>query len=170
MSGKPVPFKATHGMSSTRTYKSWESMRQRCQNPRSDGFPNYGGRGIAVCDRWQSFELFFADMGERPQGPTLGRIDNEKGYFPGNVEWQDARKQALNTRRTVFLIVDGKRVKTDEAARLGVNVANWRAREHNTKVRKARKKAKLARRASITPEHIEAAKKEAALFFRKLRP
>lgn len=68
------------------------------------------------------------------------------------------------------MIVDGKRVKTDEAKRLGVNVANLLARDHQRKVRKARKKAKLARRASITPEHIEAAKKEAALFFRKLRP
>lgn len=78
------------------TYSSWTSMRRRCSNLED---PNYGGRGIAVCSRWNTFTNFVEDMGERPAGLTLDRIDPDKGYSPENCRWADASTQATNQRR-----------------------------------------------------------------------
>lgn len=76
-------------------------MRQRCQNPNADKFKHYGGRGIRVCDRWQSFENFFADMGHPPTPKhELDRMDNEGHYEPGNVRWATRKQQVRNTRVT----------------------------------------------------------------------
>lgn len=68
----------------TPLYRTWRSMRDRCENPRHKSYAEYGGRGIRVCERWLKFENFLADMGERPIGKTLDRIDNSRGYEPGN--------------------------------------------------------------------------------------
>lgn len=89
----------THGMSDTATYRSWGSMIQRCCNPNNPRYPEWGGRGIKVCERWLSFENFLADMGERPEGLTLDRIDNEGHYEPGNCRWSTHREQRMNQRR-----------------------------------------------------------------------
>lgn len=78
------------------TYGSWQSMRQRCLNPSSDGYARYGGRGIKVCERWNDFPTFLADMGERPTGMTLDRLDPDGNYEPGNVRWATAKQQATN--------------------------------------------------------------------------
>lgn len=78
----------SHGMTGTPTYRSWLSMRARCRYPSATRWKHYGGRGIKVCDRWQTFENFLADMGERPPGMQLGRIDNDGDYEPRNVRWQ----------------------------------------------------------------------------------
>jgi hypothetical protein len=91
----------THGMARTRIYNIWHAMLRRCRNPNVADYPNYGGRGIRVCDRWQRFENFYADMGDRPEGKSLDRIDNNGNYEPGNVKWSDAKEQKANQRTSV---------------------------------------------------------------------
>lgn len=73
-------------------------MKERCLNSRHKGWPNYGGRGITICERWFSFSDFLADMGERPHGTTLDRIDSDGNYEPGNVRWAFRHQQRINQR------------------------------------------------------------------------
>lgn len=68
-------------------YRTWRTMRSRCDNPNVKEYKIYGARGIKVCKRWERFENFLADVGERPPGRIMDRIDNDKGYFPGNFRW-----------------------------------------------------------------------------------
>jgi len=89
----------THGMSKTAIFKSWISMISRCRTVTDKNYAQYGGRGITVCDRWLKFENFYADMGQRPEGMQLDRIDNDKGYSPDNCRWVTPRENVLNSRR-----------------------------------------------------------------------
>lgn len=96
---KPKHGHARKAAGRTRTYISWLAMRGRCNNPADPGYDLYGGRGIKVCDRWNTdFALFLADMGERPPGMSIDRIDNERGYEPANCRWADAVTQRRNRR------------------------------------------------------------------------
>lgn len=93
------PMRTTHGHGNgSPTYKSWSMMVDRCTNPKNKRWLRYGGRGIKVCDRWRSFAAFLADMGERPEGKTIDRENNDGDYEPGNCKWSTAAEQNRNTR------------------------------------------------------------------------
>lgn len=98
-----MPFKQNPPL-----YHVWRSMKDRCLNPKAKAFPSYGGRGITVCARWvKSYAAFALDMGERPSGFSLDRIDNNLGYSPENCRWADRKTQQRNRRRAVFVVIDG---------------------------------------------------------------
>lgn len=119
----------THGMSHTDTNQVWRSMKDRCTNPNATGYHNYGGRGIAVCERWDKFENFLADMGIRPVGYTIDRIDNDGNYCPENCRWATTKEQLNNQRRNRFYELNGERKTIAEwAEKLGVNWSTIRNR------------------------------------------
>lgn len=96
--GSAEPMKTQHRMSAHPLYHTWENMRQRCNNPNNTGYQWYGGRGITVCERWDSFANFVADMGKRPDGMTLDRIDVNGNYEPDNCKWSTQTEQMRNQR------------------------------------------------------------------------
>ena len=114
---------------SSPTYSIWAGMIGRCENPKDRSFPDYGGRGITVCARWRLFENFLADMGERPRGRSLDRIDNMRGYEPSNCRWATATQQANNTRSVLRVPFHGKMATLREVSdSTGMNIRTLRAR------------------------------------------
>ncbi len=96
-----------HNRSHSVEYSTWSQMKRRCFSTDDIGYHRYGGRGITVCERWMSFENFYADMGSKPFGMTLERIDVNKDYEPSNCTWATREDQAKNKRMTIKLTYDG---------------------------------------------------------------
>lgn len=140
----------THGMTKTGTFKSWESMKQRCLNPKAQSYESYGGRGIKICDRWvNSFSNFFEDMGERPDGTTLERKEVNGNYEPSNCRWATRSEQQRNKSNSVFIEWNGiVKCAADWAEQVGISskiicgriAAGWTVEDALTKPnRKSRK-------------------------------
>jgi len=121
-SGEKTPIIHGHSRSGnggwgTRTYVSWMAMRARCNNKNDPRFSDYGGRGITVCARWNySFLNFLSDMGERPNGKSLDRINNNGNYEPENCRWATRQEQQRNLRNNRYFIFRGRRLLTQEIA------------------------------------------------------
>lgn len=98
----------THGMSNTKIFGIWRSMLSRCENKNCAAYKDYGARGITVCDEWHSFDVFFADMGHRPEGKSLDRIDNDKGYCKENCRWASRDEQIANRRASRRVSINGE--------------------------------------------------------------
>jgi hypothetical protein len=103
-------FRAEHGHANPTdpTYICWWGMRQRCEYPQHKSYARYGGRGIAVCNEWHDFANFLRDMGERPKGMTLGRIDNDGPYSPANCRWETMKEQQSNRSSNRWITVHGE--------------------------------------------------------------
>jgi len=114
-----------HGQHGVPEYIVWKGIRARCHNLREPAYSNYGGRGIKVCDRWDHFEKFLADMGKRPsQRHTLERKNNHGPYSPENCIWADRQVQARNTRRNRYITANGETLLLCQwAERLGVRAS-----------------------------------------------
>lgn len=103
--GRP---RMNHGMADTRVYRIWKQMHQRCNNPKAEGYENYGGRGIRVCAEWDDFADFFKDMGDPPTDTTLDRLDTNGMYQKSNCKWSTWREQHRNRRDNHLITAFGK--------------------------------------------------------------
>ena len=106
-----MPFKVKPPL-----YSVWNSMRVRCNTPTARQYGDYGGRGISICERWDSFAAFVEDMGPRPDGYVLDRIDNDGDYTPENCRWVDRKTSQRNQRITRRVTVEGKQYKAADLA------------------------------------------------------
>lgn len=117
------------GGPASKTYTVWVGMKGRCSRAKNNRYAQYGGRGISVCERWQTFANFLADMGERPDGYSLERLDVNGNYEPSNCAWIPLRLQGRNTTRSAHVSLNGERMTQAEAAeRLGVDqrtISKW---------------------------------------------
>jgi len=115
--------KTKHGLCHTAEYRSWSMMKNRVFNKKNPAYKNYGGRGISMCDEWiESFERFYADMGNKPSPDhSIDRINNDGDYCPENCKWSTSIEQSRNTRRNVFIEVNGEsRCVSAWAQKMGV--------------------------------------------------
>ena len=117
-----------HGHESL-TYKTWSAVIQRCTNPNASHYEYYGGRGITVCERWKIFINFLEDMGERPAGSTIDRINTNGNYEPSNCRWATKSQQERNMRNSRLLTAFGKTMAlADWADTIGMNRTSLHAR------------------------------------------
>lgn len=111
----------THGKSGTSIYWTWSNMIERCSRVTHKDYCNYGARGIYVCERWKKFENFYADMGDRPEGLSLDRIDNDGPYSPENCQWTTPSQQTINSSRAHKVTFQGETLALCEwDKRLGI--------------------------------------------------
>ena len=138
----------THGMKNTPEWKTWSSMKSRCKSTSKDA-KRYFNRGIKVCNRWESFENFYSDMGNKPKGMSIERVNNDKGYEPENCIWADRFTQSRNTRKNKFIDFDGV-VKTQSEWSIQFQIsettimrrlkAGWSVKDSLTKLPKRKAK------------------------------
>lgn len=123
----------THGQSRTRLYRTYRSMINRCENPKTFAYQDYGGRGIKVCHKWrESFAQFIADMGPRPLGATIERIDNDGGYSASNCKWSTPLEQGQNKRNSRKVSFGGQTLTLrDWAAKTGIPISCLRERHRH---------------------------------------
>lgn len=114
----------SHGKSRSREYTSWEAAKRRCFDPDNHAYASYGGRGIQMCEEWRNdFGAFYAHIGPRLDGHTLDRIDNDKGYEPGNVRWATPATQANNKRNARLVTHEGETLSLQEwSIRTGIHL------------------------------------------------
>lgn len=128
---KAAKRRSTHGRSGTPIYGMWRRMIQRCEDVNCGDYKYYGARGITVCTAWHDFPTFLMDVGERPDGMTLDRIDNDSGYKPGNVRWVTRQEQMANTRRCRYVEYNGEtKTVSDWARERGIKPRTLHARLH----------------------------------------
>ena len=122
-----IESQTTHGMTHTKEYGTWEHIIQRCENPNNTNFHHYGGRGIYICHAWRNdFTLFYKELGKAPSRKhSIERIDNEKGYIPGNCRWATQEEQTQNMRTTKKYLYRGKLVSVQQARRMASSEASY---------------------------------------------
>lgn len=109
---------AIHKMSGSLTYLTWSRMKARCKDKTRKDYANYGGRDIKVCDRWQKFENFFADMGIKPKNMSLDRINSNGNYEPSNCRWTNIKTQNSNRRNVKFILIKDIKMHLSDASKI----------------------------------------------------
>jgi hypothetical protein len=143
----------THGLSRSPEYGAWNRMHNRCYNPRSPRYPDWGGRGITVCNSWKNFEAFYRDIGPRPSSAhSLDRINTNGNYEPGNVRWATQKEQQNNKRNTVRYMWNGKQLTLSQIHQESKVPIGWgtfwkRVRKHNWPIEGALAPPYVGRRA-----------------------
>ena len=109
-----VDWRVTHGMTGTPIYRIWIGMKVRCMSTQNKAYPAYGGRGIKICKRWLKFANFFADMGKRPKGKVLDRMNNDGPYSPTNCRWATPKESANNRGNSRWVTIKGEKLTLTE--------------------------------------------------------
>jgi len=120
---------STHNKSGSKAYQVWTNMFQRCNNPNHAQYADYGGRGISVCVRWQTFKSFYEDMGDPPLDMCIERVDNDKGYTKGNCRWATRTEENRNKRSNRILDYNGEsRPMSEWAEEIGIKYGTLKTR------------------------------------------
>lgn len=152
----------------TTEYRIWAHMKSRCNNPNVERYPHYGGRGIKVCDRWNNYSNFLSDMGRKPAGHSIERVNVDGNYEPSNCRWIPLSRQAHNKTNSAFIFECGNRITmTDFSRKYGIPVSTLfnRIDRGITDVEFLKKKSLMRRgeestRAKLTTQNVNSVRKQ----------